>query len=73
MALEQELQQAPNKNVLSPHFMLMSGLTIFFYFGFILFSVLNINWSIINIVASHYFKFTYLISSQNVITLYALW
>jgi hypothetical protein len=27
---EQELQQAPNKNVQSPHLMLMSGLTIFF-------------------------------------------
>ena len=33
MALgEKELQQAPNKNVLSPHLMLMSGLTIFFLF-----------------------------------------
>jgi hypothetical protein len=27
---KEELQQAPNKNVLSPHLMLMSGLTIFF-------------------------------------------
>jgi len=33
MALgEQELQQAPNKNVPSLHLMLMSGLTIFFLF-----------------------------------------
>jgi hypothetical protein len=33
MALkEQELQQASNKNMLSPHLMLMSGLTILFLF-----------------------------------------
>jgi hypothetical protein len=69
----QELQQAPNKNEQSPHLMLMSGLTIFFYFGFILFSVLCTNWAIINIAASHYFKFTHFILSQNVITLYPLW
>jgi hypothetical protein len=70
---EQELQQAPNKNVPSLHLMLMSGLTIFFYFGFILFSILHINWAIINNAASHYSKFTYFILSQNVITLYQLW
>jgi len=32
MALgEQELQQAPNKNMLSPHLMLMSGLKFFLF------------------------------------------
>jgi hypothetical protein len=67
---EHELQKAPNKNMLSPH--LMNGLAIFFYFGFILFSGLRTNCTVINFAASHYFTFTHFILPQNVIILYPL-